>query len=340
MKKTKKILGTITLITAMVFSLATCGDPGGNNGGEPALTGSVGIEGTAKVGETLTAITTMLDGTGTITYQWKRGTTNIGINSDTYLVVAEDINSTITVTVTRAGYSGSKTSASTATVSNGGGGTPTGCTSHNWNWNTYVSGSGVRECQHTGCNITANVGDTGPAGGIIFYIDPNGFNVLGYSGSGATAHLNFTSYKAYYLEVAPDNTRAGWVASGTPNDLIPGLSDYHNNNEIDWAIGRGRLNTAIIIARGISQLYGTPAATFCVALETGGKNDWFLPSKNELNALSQIRGQYGIPNTESFFVSSSQATAGIVWYQNFINGEQFGTYKIEFNFRVRAVRAF
>jgi len=82
----------------------------------PTLTGTVTITGTAKVGETLTADTADLGGSGTISYQWKRGDTDIGTDSSTYTVVSADVNSTITVTVTRSGYSGSVTSVATATV--------------------------------------------------------------------------------------------------------------------------------------------------------------------------------------------------------------------------------
>jgi hypothetical protein len=76
----------------------------------PALTGSVSIDGTAEVGQTLTANTAALGGNGTITYQWKLGSTTIGGNSSTYQVQSGDVGGTITVTVTRSGYSGSKTS--------------------------------------------------------------------------------------------------------------------------------------------------------------------------------------------------------------------------------------
>ena len=72
----------------------------------PALTGTVSIIGTGLVKETLIADTSNLGGDGTISYQWKRGTTNIGINSNVYVVQSSDIGSIITVTVTRSGYSG------------------------------------------------------------------------------------------------------------------------------------------------------------------------------------------------------------------------------------------
>ena len=73
----------------------------------PPLTGTVGITGTLQTGQTLTAVTTNLGGAGTITYQWRRGTTVVGTNSSTYTVQSADVTNTITVTVTRSGNSGS-----------------------------------------------------------------------------------------------------------------------------------------------------------------------------------------------------------------------------------------
>jgi endo-1,4-beta-xylanase len=83
----------------------------------PTLSGSVSITGTAQVGQTLTAVTTSLEGSGAITYQWIRGTsTNVGTNSTTYIPVASDVGSTIKMQVSRAGYSGTVTSGTTAAV--------------------------------------------------------------------------------------------------------------------------------------------------------------------------------------------------------------------------------
>jgi len=82
----------------------------------PMLTGSVSISGTAYQGQTLTANTASLGGTGTISYQWKRGTTNIGTNSNTYILQAADVGSRITVTTTRSGCSGYITSYQTAVI--------------------------------------------------------------------------------------------------------------------------------------------------------------------------------------------------------------------------------
>ena len=80
-----------------------------------ALTGTVSINGTAMVGQTLTANTSSLGGSGSIFYQWRQnGTTVIGTNSPTFEVIVAGY--TIILTVTRSGNSGSITSASTAIV--------------------------------------------------------------------------------------------------------------------------------------------------------------------------------------------------------------------------------
>jgi predicted RecA/RadA family phage recombinase len=98
------------------FAMTACNDPEPDPAVTPPLTGTVSISGTAAIGETLTANTVSLGGTGTISYQWKRGGTddgeavNIGTNSNTYKVQAADDRCTITVTVTRSGYTGSVSS--------------------------------------------------------------------------------------------------------------------------------------------------------------------------------------------------------------------------------------
>jgi hypothetical protein len=90
------------------------------------LTGAVSITGTAQVGQILTANTSNLGGNGTITYQWKRGTTNIGTNNSAYTVQAADVGYAITVTVSRTGFSGNVTSMPTSTITASTPGTPNG----------------------------------------------------------------------------------------------------------------------------------------------------------------------------------------------------------------------
>jgi len=81
-----------------------------DDSGLPALSGTVSIIGTAQVGQTLTADTSNLGGSGTISYQWQREGINIGTNSNTYIVQELDLGYVIWVTVSRDGHSGSVTS--------------------------------------------------------------------------------------------------------------------------------------------------------------------------------------------------------------------------------------
>ena len=79
----------LSLILALLISalLTGCKDPGNPNPGLPVLTGTVSITGTAQIGQTLTANTGSLGGSGTITYQWKRSGTNVGSGSNTLLFI-------------------------------------------------------------------------------------------------------------------------------------------------------------------------------------------------------------------------------------------------------------
>ena len=80
------------------------------------------ISGTAVVGQTLTASESGVTGspTPTLSYQWKRGATNIGTNSSTYTLVQADAgntsNITCVVTATNAGGSASATSNTIAQI--------------------------------------------------------------------------------------------------------------------------------------------------------------------------------------------------------------------------------
>lgn len=81
-----------------------------------ALIGTVTISGTTKYGGVLTATVTGSNNTGTLSYHWKRGDSEIGTDSQTYTLVEDDIGSTITVTVTSDNQTGAITSAATSAI--------------------------------------------------------------------------------------------------------------------------------------------------------------------------------------------------------------------------------
>jgi len=76
---------------------------------------SVSISGTAQVGKTLTATVDATD--ATISYQWQADGSNVGSDSNTYVVQAADVGKKITVTVTGTDiYIGRVTSPATSAV--------------------------------------------------------------------------------------------------------------------------------------------------------------------------------------------------------------------------------
>lgn len=102
-------------------------------------------------------------------------------------------------------------------------------------------------------------------------------------------------------------------------------------------LGTGASNTVNIL-----NLCAEPtiAAKLCFDLVEGGYNDWYLPSKDELNKIYLNAGAIGI-NTYQNYQTSSQETGSpnFAWYQNIPDGTQNTAFKSG-NFWVRATRSF
>ncbi|MDR1106058.1 MAG: DUF1566 domain-containing protein, partial [Treponema sp.] len=157
------------------------------------------------------------------------------------------------------------------------------------------------------------IGDAGPAGGIIFYVD------------------SADTYPLWkYLEAAPaDIGTMAWVISGTTyaNSLIGGTSQ---------AIGTGKDNTVAILAAADTD---APAAKACDDYSSGGFDDWFLPSLDELYEMHLNRTAIGgVPN--GFYWSSSEATYNFAEYRHFDDYYSFGTQFKYATHLVRPIRAF
>jgi len=80
------------------------------------------------------------------------------------------------------------------------------------------------------------------------------------------------------------------------------------------------------------------AAQLCLDFDYNGYNDWYLPSKNELNKLFINRVAIGDFSTEGYW-SSSEYNSTSAWGQSFTNGVQNYDSKNNPNY-VRAVRTF
>ena len=113
--------------------------------------------------------------------------------------------------------------------------------------------------------------------------------------------------------------------------------NYDETGATDTAIGTGKSNTQKILAT-----YGTAgdyAANLCKKSKRRGFEDWFLPSKDELNELYKNKELIGGFANEWYW-SSSEHSMDSAWGQRFSNGHQYiDNFKKE-TYRVRAVRAF
>jgi hypothetical protein len=115
-------------------------------------------------------------------------------------------------------------------------------------------------------NAGYKVGDTGPGGGIIFFVDR--FN----------EHADFT-----YLEVAPisSHVERTW-SSGFFDDETETSNFVDAPNAHRRGLGGGFQNTAEIVAVATSDSTSENAAKYCDSLTLGGQSDWYLPSISEL----------------------------------------------------------
>jgi hypothetical protein len=105
--------------------------------------------------------------------------------------------------------------------------------------------------------LTYEIGDRGPAGGIVFHITDDG---------------------AHGYEMAPQDQ--GIKSWGCPGINVGGADGR--------AIGDGAENTKNIIGWYKERCFGAFAATVSSGYELNGKGDWFLPSIDSLVAMSKV----------------------------------------------------
>jgi uncharacterized repeat protein (TIGR02543 family) len=190
-------------------------------------------------------------------------------------------------------------------------------------WNTQADGAGTNYqggetftmgtanmTLYANWAVTYSLRDAGPAGGLIFY-DKGTF-----------------SDNWRYLEAAPSDQSDGiaWY-NGT----------YVETDATSLAIGMGETNTAAIIT---VQGDGSYAAQVCNDLELGGYDDWFLPSKDELDAMYENLAAYDVGDfADTIYWSSTETLADFAYAQYLDSGSANDSEK-DNTYRVRAARAF
>lgn len=182
------------------------------------------------------------------------------------------------------------------------------------------------------------IGATGPGGGIVFY--------------DAGSHQSW----GRYLEVAPldcEGVKLAWKPNAA---VIPPL--YVNTvggltaarkRVLAKALGAGKANTALIVSRYKAKLMY--AALYAQNLVCHDADDWFLPSKDELdlvfNNLKALDSPLG-GFDKGYYWTSSEYDNQNTWTEYFTDGQQFDRVKTlsanklgpQRPFRVRPIRAF
>jgi len=210
------------------------------------------------------------------------------------------------------------------------------------------------------------LGEIGPAGGLIAYVSTDGFAC----GTEFSATGSPTGGKCHYLEVAPSNW--GLVEDGQESLVskvyairyvwLDGVPDEASANSSASEIGRGYKNSLEIVLATTSH-GGDPLQSQAGAARSytgGSKTDWYLPNKAELNLICQWnRGvaqsveticSDGARNNATYgaessgfadrpYATSSEKDWETTWLQNFGNGGVTQSATMS-GANVRPVRAF
>jgi hypothetical protein len=161
------------------------------------------------------------------------------------------------------------------------------------------------------------VGDTGPAGGIVFYD-------AGPRSSGDR-----------YFEVGPVETEVAGIPwkpltfndKQTPLYIGTASASAKVQRVLAKAFGMGEANTSKIVQRYRG---GNYPARYASTLVFGGYNDWYLPSKEELRLVYRTLGT-ATPRLgnlgKSFYWTSSEYDLNNAWTVNFKDGQEFDREK-------------
>jgi len=208
------------------------------------------------------------------------------------------------------------------------------------------------------------IGNTGPGGGLIFLIS-GGFT---YEMAPNTWDAASTDTGQAWTTSAPKCYSTIVGAAGTSdcqsNNIYPEttVGDQAASTTASLPVGMGAANTDAIIAR-MNEPPVIPSANYAAGLArgytgAGGTTNWFLPSRDELNAMCNYSRNPTTPPTgtctgdqdgtfatgafgfaDGSYWSSSQGDAFFAWFQFFGNGSQANASKGA-ALAVRPVRAF
>ena len=202
---------------------------------------------------------------------------------------------------------------------------------------------------------TYAVGETGPGGGIVFYVSATNFTSIGSDCGTACRYLESST--------SDQSTSIVWATTAAfcyATDSNSGTSDCQANWIYPLAaaktsglgqcwmcttpIGVGMENTKQIYARlttAGSVSTSNYAAGIAWAYSNNGKDDWHLPSRDELSQLYAQRSTVGgFAGGIVFYWTSTEAAPNGAFAVGFHDGSDGGSLLRSQNAYVRAVRAF
>ncbi len=146
---------------------------------------------------------------------------------------------------------------------------------------------------------------------------------------------DFANNKPYWKEVLPSVVYNGATLYVHPIDNSSAIPWYNGSYVLTNASSTidGKTNTLLI---EIIQGPGSYAAQQCADLVAFGYDDWYLPAKDELNALYLEKDALG-GFSNAYYWSSTEYNTTDAWGQDFTNGSQVSYAKYPTS-RVRCVR--
>ena len=171
--------------------------------------------------------------------------------------------------------------------------------------------------------------------------DPHGGGIVAYIFQ--PGDPGFVSGEVHGLIAAPeDQGRAQWGClkfnrvGNTSMELGTGMAntiaivEFHDNNFKDYYGSREEC----------SYNDGTVAAKVAYELELNGYDDWYLPSKDELNILFDNKDAIGGFADADYWSSSEGSGSWSAWFRRFYGSANQGHGHKDMNHKVRAIRSF
>ena len=199
------------------------------------------------------------------------------------------------------------------------------------------------------------IGDTGPAGGYIFY-KADSVQTSTYKDSNG----NDVTYTWQYLEAAPEDVSTSTVVFGyyrpsETNTTVQSNLDTsitasdHSTYNGNATVGQGRLNTSLLVNAMVSAAYSSEsgtnttdqyAAKLCADYSYGGYDDWFLPSIEELRYMYENLYSKSIGTWSDYYWSSTEYSGSYSRLYVFVSGYINRNAYRNLTYYVRAIRAF